>query len=183
MSTVVISHEYASSPDQAWYEHLAATLDAHDVRTPQMPDPEAPQPEPWLRAVAEQITDPADTVLVGHSLGGVNLLRLLQRHEGEPFAGVVLVAAMAHEVGYDQLAAFFEDGFDWARIRNAAKQFRVLAAIDDPVLTPDPLDHVRLFTTHLGAKSIVTADGIHFSRHQNRRELREAIDLVTELLP
>ncbi|MFB8008719.1 alpha/beta fold hydrolase [Nocardia sp. NPDC056000] len=183
MSTVVVSHEYASSPDQAWYAHLAATLDADDVRVPQMPNPEAPEPEPWLRAVAAEITDPADTILVGHSLGGVNLLRLLQRHEGAPFAGVVLVAAMAHEVGYDNLAPFFDGGFDWDRIRNAAKGFRVLVAIDDPVLTPEPLEHVRLFATHLGAKSVITPDGIHFSRLQNRRELNAAVELVRELLP
>ncbi|MFI6867358.1 RBBP9/YdeN family alpha/beta hydrolase [Nocardia sp. NPDC050406] len=183
MSTVVVSHEYGSSPDQAWYDHLVAALRDHEVRVPQMPDPEAPQPEPWLRTVAEQIGDPADTVLVGHSLGGVNLLRLLQRHEGEPFAGVVLVASMAHEVGYDDLTPFFEGGFDWERIRQAAKGFRVLVALDDGVLTPDPLEHVRLFATHLGAKSVVTADGIHFSRYQNRRELHEAVALVEELLP
>lgn len=183
MSTVVVSHELSSSPDQAWYGHLAATLTEHDVRVPQMPEPDAPQPEPWLQTIAAEVTDPSDTVLVGHSLGGVNLLRLLQRHEGEPFAGVVLVAAMAHEVGYDLLALFFEGGFDWERIRNAAKQFRVLVAIDDPVLTPNPLEHVQLFATHLGATSVVTPDGIHFSRLQNRRELDEAVTLVTELLP
>ncbi|MFC9997795.1 RBBP9/YdeN family alpha/beta hydrolase [Nocardia sp. NPDC127526] len=183
MSTIVVSHEFASSPDQAWYGHLAAALGDHDVRVPQMPDPEAPQPEPWLRAVTAEISDPADTVLVGHSLGGVNLLRLLERHEGAPFAGVVLVASMAHEVGYDQLAGFFEGGFDWERIRKAAEQFRVLVAIDDPVLTPDPLEHVRLFAANLEAKAVVTPDGIHFSRLQDRRELHEAVALVEEVLP
>ncbi|MGW4964235.1 RBBP9/YdeN family alpha/beta hydrolase [Nonomuraea sp. NPDC004186] len=186
MSRVVISHEYASSPDQAWYDHLAAELSPHDVRVPQMPDPQAPQPEPWLKAVTAEVNDPRDTVLVGHSLGGVNLLRLLQQHdvgrEG-PYAGVVLVASMAHEVGYDQLAPFFQDGFGWDRIRRAAGQFRVLVAIDDPVLTPDPLEHVRLFAEHLGAKALVTPDGVHFSRLQDRRELHEAVTLVTDLLP
>jgi predicted alpha/beta hydrolase family esterase len=186
MSRVIISHEYGSSPDQAWYGHMAAALGSHEVKVPQMPDPEAPQPEPWLKAVTAEVADPRDTVLVGHSLGAVNLLRLLQRHdvdrEGQ-YAGVVLVAAMAHEVGYDQLASFFDGGFDWDRIRRAAKRFRLLVAIDDPVLTPDPLEHVRLFAAHLGAKALVTPDGIHFSRLQDRRELHEAVTLVGELLP
>ncbi|HEX2316254.1 MAG TPA: alpha/beta fold hydrolase [Thermomonospora sp.] len=183
MSRVVVSHEFASSPDQAWYPHLARRLADHQVRVPPMPDPQAPEPEPWLTAVTAEVTDPADTVLVGHSLGGVNVLRVLQRHEGLPYAGAVLVASMAHEVGYDQLAAFFEGGFDWERIRRAATAFRVLVAIDDPVLTPDPLEHVRLFAEHLGAKALVTPEGVHFSRLQDRRELDEAVALVTELLP
>jgi uncharacterized protein len=183
MSRIVISHEYASSPDHAWYGHLVSRLPGHDVRVPQMPDPEAPQPEPWSKAVTAEVTDPADTVLVGHSIGGVTLLRVLEQHDGEPYAGVVLVAAMAHEVGYDQLAAFFEGGFDWDRIRSAAKAFRVLVAIDDPVLSPDPLEHVRLFAERLRAKALVAPDGMHFSRLQDRRELDEAVTLVTGLLP
>ncbi|MFI7641625.1 hypothetical protein [Nonomuraea sp. NPDC049400] len=56
-------------------------------------------------------------------------------------------------------------------------------ALDDPVLTPDPLEHVRLFGRHLGAKALITPDGVHFSRLQDRRELNEAVALVAELLP
>lgn len=187
MSRVVVAHELNSGPDQAWYPHLSAELTAlgHQVAVPPLPDPAAPSPEPWLKATLAEVTSAPDTVLVGHSLGGVNVLRLLQAHDVErdgAFAGVVLVASMAHEVGYDVLAPFFEGGFDWARIRAAAKGFRVLVALDDPVLTPDPLEHVRLFAEHLGATSVVTPGGVHFSRLQNRRELHEAVALVSELL-
>jgi hypothetical protein len=59
----------------------------------------------------------------------------------------------------------------------------MLVAIDDLVLTPDPLEHVRLVAERLGAKSLVTADGGRFGYRQNRRELREALGLVAEMLP
>ncbi|MFI6325005.1 RBBP9/YdeN family alpha/beta hydrolase [Nonomuraea sp. NPDC050556] len=185
MSKIVVSHELASDPGQAWYGHLSAQLGAlgHEVAVPQMPDPETPSPEPWAKAVTAEVADPADTVLVGHSLGGVNLLRVLQRHDGAPYAGLVLVASMAHEVGYEALAPFFEGGFDWDRIRSAVRGVRVLVATDDPVLTPDPLEHVRIFADKLGATAVVTPGGVHFSRHQDRRELHEAVALVKELLP
>ncbi|MFE3449210.1 alpha/beta hydrolase [Nonomuraea sp. NPDC059194] len=114
------------------------TARGHEVRVPQLPDPEAPQPEAWLKTLAAEVADPADTVLVGHSIGGVNVLRLLEQHDSAIFAGALLVATPAHEVGYDALAGFFAGGFDWARIRRAAAQIRVLVAVDDPVLTRPP---------------------------------------------
>ena len=52
-----------------------------------------------------------------------------------------------------------------------------------PVLTPDPLQHVRMFATNLGATALVTPSGMHFSRLQDRRELDEAVALVSGMLP
>jgi len=59
----------------------------HTVRIPDLPDPSAPEPEAWLKTLGAA-ADPAeagDTVLVGHSLGGVNVLRLLQQHDTDRF--------------------------------------------------------------------------------------------------
>lgn len=115
----------------------------------------------------------------------MNVLRLMEQHDPEidgAYAGALLVATPAHEVGYDVLAGFFEGGFDWAHIRRAAARIRVLVAADDPVLTPDPLGHVRLFAANLRSTALVTPEGLHFSRLQERAELHEAVALVSELL-
>lgn len=188
MSRIVVSHEYASGPDEAWYPHLRdeLVLRGHQVRVPQLPEPDAPQPEAWRTTLGGEVAEPADTILVGHSIGGVNVLRQLEQHDAAQegsYAGALLVATPAHEVGYDELAGFFDGGLDWKRIQAAATQFRVLVAVDDPVLTPEPLGHVGLLADKLGATALVTPTGQHFSRQQNRRELHEAIALVAEMLP
>ncbi|MFE5797196.1 RBBP9/YdeN family alpha/beta hydrolase [Streptomyces sp. NPDC056503] len=192
MSTIVVSHGFGMSKDDHWYPYLATALTGagHEVRIPQLPEPLAPRAGDWLEALAAETagTGPADTVLVGHSLGGVNVLRLLERHdtgtEG-PYAGVLLVASMAREVGYDALAPFFEPGLDWARIRRAARTFAVLHAADDPVTGAATPEHLMTFATDLGATVTLTPGGGHFpSTGDTRTELPEALRLVeTALLP
>jgi predicted alpha/beta hydrolase family esterase len=157
---------------------------------PRLPEAAAPRLEPWRKAYGEAAlaAGPAEaTVLVGHSIGAVTVLRFLEQHDPEThgvFAGAVLVSASAYEVGYKALASFFEGEFDWARIRRSAREFRVLQAIDDPVNQPDPTDHVRLFVQGLGATAVLTATGGHFgAAPDDHVEVPEAVRLVTELLP
>ncbi|MEU4066771.1 alpha/beta fold hydrolase [Streptomyces wedmorensis] len=191
MSTIIVSHGFGMSSTDHWYPYLRDELTAtgHDVRVPQLPDAHAPQADAWLKALtAETAAAPApDTVLVGHSLGGVNVLRLLARHDVDaegPYAGVVLVASMAGEVGYDALAPFFDPGFDWPRIRRAATSFRILHAADDPVTGPATPDHIMKFVTELGATATVPAEGGHFpSTDTTLPRLPEALRLVTDVLP
>ncbi|GAA1155671.1 hypothetical protein F4556_004853 [Kitasatospora gansuensis] len=191
MSKVVVSHGYGASDDSVWFPYLTTELakSGHQVTVPRLPGTAAPQLEPWRKTYGEAALaagPAADTVLVGHSIGGVNLLRFLERHDPAVdgvFAGVLLVAASAHEVGYDALAEFFEEPFDWARIRRAARGFRVLQAIDDPVNAPDPAAHVSAFVTGLGATALLTPTGAHFgATPDDHVEVPEAVRLVLELL-
>lgn len=165
MATVIVTHAINSDGESLWYPDLRDELTkrGHDVNVLELPNPDAPSPDPWLATLTDAVGEsaPSDTVLVGHSLGGVNTLRMLQRHSGEPFAGVVLVATMAHEVGVDALAGFFVPAFDWDRIRRAAPHCRLLVAADDGVLTPDPFDHAKQFVTKLGATAVVKPSGGH----------------------
>jgi predicted alpha/beta hydrolase family esterase len=191
LATIVVSHMLATSSTGIWYPALREELTAegHRVLIPDLPDPQAPEPRAWLKALthaAEQGTAEG-TVLVGHSLGGVNVLRLLQRHETErfgPYAGVVLVASMAKEVGYDALAGFFDPEFDWRRIRMATRATRVLHAVDDPVTGTATAEHIMTFARDLGAEVTLLPAGGHLpSAGDELTKLPPATRLVRELLP
>jgi predicted alpha/beta hydrolase family esterase len=196
MSRIVVSHAFAVDGSQLWYPGLATELRrlGHQVSIPALPDPGAPSPAPWLSALSAAASGgPAEgTVLVGHSLGGVNILRLLERHDAGAhgvYAGVVLVATMAGPVGYDDLAGFFpQPTFDWDRIRLAARRFRVLVAGDDPVLVPSPFEHVRQLVNGLGATAVVPPDGGHLPNWSPGAvptgiTLPQLTDLVLDCLP
>ncbi|MFD7262304.1 RBBP9/YdeN family alpha/beta hydrolase [Streptomyces sp. NPDC059874] len=191
MSEIVVSHGYGASDDSVWFPYLTEQLAAagHRVTVPRLPESATPRLEPWRKTYGAAVSTagPADsTVLVGHSIGAVNVLRFLEQHDPAAqgqFAGVLLVAASAHEVGYDELAEFFEGGFDWERIRRSARRFRVLQAMDDPVNQPDPTEHVRLFVEGLGATAVVTPTGGHFgATPDDHVEVPEVVRLVAELL-
>ncbi len=191
MSSIVVSHGYGASEDSVWFPYLRTALEArgHRVEVPQLPDTEAPRPEPWRTTLADwaRKAAPQDTVLVGHSIGGVNVLRMLERHDADrdgAFAGAVLVSTQSHEVGYEALADFFAEPFDWPRIRRAARHFRVLAAADDPVNVPDPIEHVKDFVINLGATAVITATGAHLgATPDDHIDLPEAVRLVLDCLP
>jgi uncharacterized protein len=191
LATIVVSHMLATSSTEIWYPALRdeLTAEGHRVLIPDLPDPQAPEPQPWLKALthaAEQGV-PADTVLVGHSLGGVNVLRLLQRHDTErfgPYAGVVLVASMAKEVGYDALAGFFDPEFDWRRIRQATRATRALHAVDDPVTGTATADHIMTFARDLAAEVTLLPTGGHLPTTGNElTKLPPATRLIRALLP
>lgn len=189
MSTIVVSHGLQARADSVWFPPFRAELTGrgHQVVIPNLPNTDAPQRDPWREALAvvAAASRSEDTVLVGHSIGAVNVLRVLEAHDPAAgvFAGVVLVSASVHEVGYDLLAGFFAGDFDWMRIRAAAKQFRVLQAIDDPVNAPDPLEHVGVLIRELGAVATVLPDGGHLGAYpEDHIELPEAVRLVEECL-
>ncbi|MEV6337622.1 alpha/beta fold hydrolase [Nocardia vinacea] len=190
VSAIVVNHGLGARAGSVWFPYFMAELTTlgHTVTIPNLPDPDAPRLEPWREAFATAVAaaGPAgDTVLVGHSIGGVNVLRMLEQHDvaaAGQFAGVLLVSTAAHEVGYDILAEFFAEPFDWARIRGAAREFRVLAAADDPVNVPDPVEHVGLLVRGLAATAVLTATGSHLGNFPDDHiELPEAVRLVDEI--
>jgi len=93
---------------------LTAALRAHlpqgfTLIAPMMPNPDSPDPEPWIAAVKAAMDGVAGPfVMVGHSLGGSTTLQVLERL-GIPsgLLGVVLLAAPfwgAPGWGYDGFA-------------------------------------------------------------------------------
>ncbi|MFB7616739.1 alpha/beta fold hydrolase [Kitasatospora sp. NPDC056181] len=191
MSAVVVSHGLGAREDSVWFPYLARELAVSGdiVTVPSLPGPQAPDLAAWRSAfgAAARAAGPAgDTVLVGHSVGGANVLRFLEQYDAEAhgrFAGVLLVATPARDVGYDVLKEFFAEPFDWARIRAAADGFRVLQALDDPVNQPDPATHARDLVAGLGATAVLTAAGAHFgATPDDHVEVPEAVCLVRELL-
>ncbi|MEU4625415.1 alpha/beta hydrolase [Actinoplanes sp. NPDC023801] len=193
MTTIVVSHGYGADSDSVWFPYLRQSLEAHghQVRIPHLPENTAPRLASWqavLRACVAD-TDPRDTVLVRHSIGGVNVLRLLQQHDVDTagaFAGAVLVATPAQvPAGYEALAEFFAEPFDWPRLRRAANRYRVLTAVDDPVLAPEPpIHHVKELVTGLQATAVLTAIGAHYgATPDDHIDLPEAVQLVVDCLP
>ncbi|GAA4248347.1 alpha/beta hydrolase [Dactylosporangium darangshiense] len=188
MAAIVVSHGYGADDQSIWLPYLRGALEelGHDVHIPRLPNSSDPDARAWRGVLAERVAglSAVDTVLVGHSIGAVNVLRVLEGHEGGAFAGVVLVAAPAWlPPGYESLAGFFAEPFDWPALRRAARHYRVLTALDDPVLMPRPVDHVAELVSGLGATAVVTAAGAHFgATPDDHIELPRAVRLVLECL-
>lgn len=141
MREVLVFHGTGGSSEGNWFPWLKEELEKEgcQVFVPQFPDPrEDNNLEDWLEVLKQygsHINE--NTILVGHSLGGLFLLRVLERLE-KPVSAAFLVSA---SVGVKPILYFDSDEkfsgfeFDWEKIRKGAKQFSVYHSDNDPYVS------------------------------------------------
>lgn len=164
---VIILHGAHGGPETNWFPWLHAALAeaGMEVVRPHCPTPEGQSLAAWFRAIDAAMAGlpPAETVVVGHSLGAAMALRLVERGRQE-VAGLFLAAPFTGALGlpaYDPInASFFAGPFDWAGIRAKATQRRCWAGDDDPYV---PLARSREVAARLGAPLDVVAGGGHLN--------------------
>ena len=153
MKTVIIFHGTGSSPNRNWFPWLKKQLESQGYRViiPQFPHPKRqfvtalikrfiPQLpsssfEDWMKTLEEykQYIN-KDTVLIGHSLGGLFLLRLLERLD-DPINSAIFVST---SIGIKPITFYNNDysfsrgfHFDWHKIRQNAGSFVVFHSDND----------------------------------------------------
>lgn len=90
---VLILHGFTGRADKEFIPWLKIELEkrGYDVQAPQMPNTDAPTEEEQVSFVLESCSIDENTVLVGHSLGGVVAMKVIEKI-GNNVAGLVLVA-------------------------------------------------------------------------------------------
>ncbi len=139
MKRVVFIHGWGGYPEEGWRPWLKENLEQSgwQVINPVMPNTETPTQQKWLAKLSEVIGEPDDeTYLVGHSLGGITILRYLENlPEGKKIGGAILVAGFPNDLNFDgykgELDSFFTSHVDWAAVNARCNQFFVLHSKDD----------------------------------------------------
>ena len=138
----VIIHGAYGMPLENWFPWLADELAGagFEVCVPWFPTPEGQHLDTWLSVVKEDVGQlDGDTVLIGHSLGVAFILRLVERAQ-TAVRGCFMVAGFLGPLGIEEFdnlnASFFEQSFDWARIRERAGVVTLYHAENDPYVPP-----------------------------------------------
>jgi predicted alpha/beta hydrolase family esterase len=135
---IFIFHGTAGNPQENWFSWLKKELEknGHRVFVPQFPTPIGESLESWLGVLdryKQQINK--NTILIGHSKGGLFLLRLLEKLKQPVYASFLVSTAIGIKpyVFYD-LNHKFAHGykFDWIKIRSNSKHFIVYHSDNDP---------------------------------------------------
>jgi predicted alpha/beta hydrolase family esterase len=140
MRTVFIFHGTGGSPEGNWFPWLKKELEKKGLRVivPRFPTPEGQSLEAWLtifRQYSEYIDE--ETIFVGHSLGGMFLLKVLEQLK-HPVSAAFFVSA---SVGvrpikyYDSDYTFAHFLFDWPAIVTKAKTFTAYHSDYDPYVS------------------------------------------------
>ncbi|MCE9541098.1 class I tRNA ligase family protein [Candidatus Kaiserbacteria bacterium] len=132
----VILHGFKSAPDRPRWLWAKARLEemGHEVILPTLPNPDSPTEKEWVGTALAATTYDENTVLVGHSLGAVTALKVLEKLE-RPIARLVTVGGFISKNFKDNPRPFektFSWTFDGEKIRSSVRSITVLH---------DPRDH------------------------------------------
>ena len=135
---IFIFHGTAGSPEGNWFPWLEGKLEEKGchVFVPRFPTPEGESLASWLKVLEEykQYIN-TDTILVGHSKGGLFTLRLLEQLSHSVYATFLVSAPIGVKpILYYKEDAMFSNGFEfeWKRILANSQRFTVYHSDNDP---------------------------------------------------
>lgn len=171
MKRAVILHGTEGTPESNWFPWLKTELEkrGYEVWVPQLPDAEEPDAAKWTKFLLESNWDFSDNLLIGHSAGAVEILKLLPHMaNGIKVKTAVLVASftedLAQEPNWLMLKNLFNEPFDFDADKSAADKFLFVHASDDPYC--DPKQAIYL-AEQVSGEYIELSSGQHFSQSLN----------------
>ncbi|RQS66480.1 serine hydrolase family protein [Burkholderia sp. Bp8963] len=181
---IVIVHGYTASPDANWFPWLAEVLRAEGARVsiPAMPDSLNPDPVKWASTLQQSLpAADTDTILVGHSLGCIAVLRhLLSLPAHTQARGVLLVSGFDRTVStLPELRSFTDAPLDHAEICRRAQKIISLFSDNDSIV--EPAASIEL-SRNLNAEQEVVSGGGHFLEHEGFEQFPEAYTAIAKLL-
>lgn len=147
-----------------WQSGLQTALGSgYEVVRPRMPDPENPRYEAWTARVEELLEGDREVILVGHSLGGAVLLKVLAE-VGRNVAGLFAVSTPwfgGEDKDWDMPE--FALGDDLSRFERVPRIF-LYHSRDDAVV---PFAHLAIYAKRLPNATVRAFDdrGHYFNNH------------------
>ena len=187
MVRIVIIHGWEGKPSSNWFPWLREELETRGVtvEVPQMPNTEHPKKNEWVSYLSNVIGEPdVHTFLIGHSLGGITILRYLESLEGKRIGGAVLVAGFSQSLpnrkAFVELDTFFTAPVNFARVRRSVtKQFIAIHSDNDPYV---PILNGEIFREKCGAKLIIIHNGGHLNASDGYVQFPEALLALESLM-
>lgn len=165
MPNVLILHGTANSSQGNWFPWLKSELEmrGYEVWAPDLPDAAHPDTERYTKHIfgASEWKFRNDTIIVGHSSGGVAAFKLLQQlPPGVVIDRCITVGAFINTHGWDDIKGLFTQPFDFGEIKKHAKKFIIYHSDDDPYV---PVTDAEQFQKSLDAEFVFIKGQGHFN--------------------
>ncbi len=184
MKTIFIFHGFGGSAEKNWFPWLKEQLTTigHRVIAPSFPRSNDPKISEWMEFFRHLNTPPdEDSIFIGHSLGGLFALRLLEKIKTH-IDSCILVAPVSKPMNNDidaHIMTFFSEPLDWKRIQERASRFHILHASNDPYI---PLSHAEELAQHLKAPLTVIEKGGHLNAASGFSEFPQLLKIIEDNL-
>lgn len=160
----IVVHGYGAVPTDHWFPWTVDALSRQGIHAevPAMPNPDAPEPSAWDARLNEALGGLASpALLIGHSLGGIALLRHLTRRGAARPLGLILVSPFVAPLpSLPELDPFLT--VTDHEVRTLARHLthvRVLRSDNDAIVPAAHSDHVSEL---LGTPSHIVRGAGHF---------------------
>jgi len=183
--SIFIFHGTAGYPGENWFPWMKEKLEADgcDVFVPQFPTPEGQSFAAWIEVLKPLMSKiNQDTILIGHSLGGIFTLKLLETLD-HPIKAAVLVGTPIGEgrvKNYEPDKAFAGFDFNWDKIKSSASRFLVYQSDNDPYVG---LENGQNLAKHLGADLTFIPNAGHFNKAAGYLKFDELYAKLKPLVP
>lgn len=182
MQKVFLVHGYTASPDSHWFpwlEKQCQVFPSVEFHRLTLPDPDHPQLESWLGAIEHQIDLCDHSILIGHSLGCISLLRFLAKQD-MAIKGLLLVAGFAQSLTqFPELDPFVKEPLPYSKLQAQIKNRVMIYSDDDPVV---PSSHSEQLTKALLMESIEIPDMGHFIERHGVTEFPMVFEVLKRIL-
>lgn len=167
MSDILIFHGTEGYLEENWFPWLEKELEqmGHKVFVPQFPSPPIVPSKisEWFEVLEdyEKYID-EDTILIGHSLGGIFTLRVLEKLDHQVKAAFFVGTPIGVQpiLNYERDSSFSGFDFDWESIKSKAKNFVVFQSDNDPYVS---LGNGEGLAKHLGVELSFIPNAGHFN--------------------
>lgn len=183
-STAFIIHGTEGYPEENWFPWLKQELEkvGYQVFVPQFPSPPIvpSKIDEWFTVFNEyeKYID-ENTIIIGHSLGGVFTLRILEKLEFSIRAALFVGTPVGVKpiLNYDRDSKFSGFLFDWDQIRKKSKRFVVFQSDTDPYVS---LGNGEELAKQLNVKLNFVPNAGHFNKKAGYTEFQLLFDKIVE---
>ncbi len=185
-ANIFIFHGTEGYPEENWFPWLKQELEqrGYKVFVPQFPSPPVVPAKiaEWFDVLKnyEQNID-ENSILIGHSLGGIFLLRALEKLN-HPIKAAFFVGTpigVRPILNYERDSAFSGFDFNWEEIKKKAQNFVVFQSDDDPYVG---LDNGKELAKNLGIELSFVPNAGHFNKKAGYLKFDQLKDKVLRIL-
>ena len=182
MEKAFIFHGTGASKDDHWFPWLEEKLEDKriEVCRPEFPTPEDQELEKWLNVLDQQeMQIDQDTVLIGHSLGAVFILNILNRRDLNIEAAYLVSAwtGLLPDEQFNEWNSTFQDqDFDFEKISNSIGKIHQFHSKDDPYV---PVEMAEELSENLDSTLHLKKDSGHFNTNSGYIEFPELWNLIS----